>query len=145
MDIVNSFVAWGFSIFSLSNSVRDNNEPILIKRDEQKVNPSNKTENTTHTHKVYSSVKALEHHHGWKLPNGVIAMEFVDIKKEPCSKWDDLKYEGTIDYKNTKMVYAEPTTKEGKENEKRKSRWMRIDSEAEEEHIAPYENRRNLY
>lgn len=43
------------------------------------------------------------------------------------------------------MTWVAPTTEEGKANHERKLRWMRIDSQAEEEHIAPYENRGSLF
>ena len=137
MDVVNSFVAWGFSVFSRNQS--DSNFPVS-----GNIIPiSDDLDRSKHTHKVYSSAKALESRAGWQLPNGVIATEFTNINSEgPSSKYDDLKYEGTIDYQNTKMINVEPTTKEGKENEERKIRWMKIDSQAEEQHVAPYENRR---
>lgn len=138
MDVVNTFVAWGSSLFR-SNISTDTNEIPPTSIPSQIPSP---TIPPTHTHKVYSSVKALEEHSGWKLPNGVIAIEFVRIERPgPVSLFDDIKYEGTIDYKNTPMTYAPPTTEKGKENEKRRERWMRIDRQAEEEHVAPYEAR----
>lgn len=97
------------------------------------------------THKVYSSKKALETRHGWKLPNGVIAIEFTPITSAgPTSVWEDLQYEGTINVHNTIRTY-EPSIVEKEKEQKTGERCINlaliIDGHAEEKHIAGYENR----
>lgn len=76
---------------------------------------------------------------GWQLPDGKIATEFAT--NESVTLHTDKVFIGTIDYENTKMIWVAPTTEEGKANHERKMRWAIIDSQAEEEHVWPYENR----
>lgn len=94
--------------------------------------------------KAFFSNSQLEMNGGWKLPNGKIATEFSSTDNYKPYPSDSV-FLGNIDCKNTKMSWVAPTTEEGKQNYERKMRWSRIDSQAEEEHIAPYENRGSRY